>query len=58
MDLALKILLVLLNMIIFNSAYLMIHISNFNKVVKVLILLAGNAIIIGGTIYIIHICGL
>lgn len=58
MDLATKILLVLLNMTIFNTAYLLIHMSNFSKVVKILLLVVGNAIIIGGTLYIIHLLGL
>jgi len=58
MDLATKIFLVLLNMIIFNTAYMLIHISNFSRVTKILLLIAGNAIIIGGSIYIFNFCGL
>jgi|GEM_PF-511183 len=58
MDLATKIFLVLLNMIIFNSACMLIHLSNFSRVAKVLLLIAGNAIIIGGTIYVFRLLGL
>lgn len=58
MELSTKILIVLLNVIIFNSAYLIIHISNFSRTVKMLLLVGGNAVIIGGTLLIMHICGL
>jgi hypothetical protein len=58
MGLATKILIVLLNMIIFNSACMLIHMSNFSRVAKVLLLITGNAIIIGGTIYVFHVFGL
>lgn len=58
MELTTKILLVLLNVIIFNSACILIHTSNFSRAVKILLLIAGNIIIIGGTLYIFHISGL
>ena len=58
MDLVAKILLVLLNMIIFNAACMLIHLSNFSSAAKILLLIAGNALIIGGTIYVFYILGL
>ncbi|HOK43157.1 MAG TPA: hypothetical protein PLD49_05785 [Thermoclostridium caenicola] len=58
MELSMKIFILLINAIIFNSAYLIIHISNLSRVVKILLLVGGNVVIIGGTLLIMHICGL
>lgn len=58
MDFAAKVFILLLNVIILNAAFLLIHISNFRKAVKILLLIAGNAVVVGGTIYIIYAFGL
>jgi len=58
MELTTKIFILLLNVIIFNSAYLIIHISNFSRAVKIILLVAGNAIIVGGTLLFMYVCGL
>lgn len=57
MELATKILLVLLNVIVFNAANIMLRMSNFSRKVKIILMLLGNVAIIGGTIYIILVSG-
>ena len=52
-----KIAIVLLNFIIFNAANIYLNISNFSKRTKILLLILGNAIILGGSIYIIMASG-
>jgi hypothetical protein len=56
-ELATKILLVLLNVIVFNAANIMLRMSNFSRKVKIILMLLGNVAIIGGTIYIILVSG-
>lgn len=57
LELAIKISIVLLNMIVFNAANIMLRFSNFSRPVKVLLMILGNLLIIGGTIYIMIISG-
>lgn len=57
MDLATKIFIVLLNIIVFNAANIMLRMSNFSRIIKILLMILGNAVIIGGTVYIMIISG-
>lgn len=57
MDLATKIFIVLLNIIVFNAANIMLRMSNFSRIVKILLMILGNGVIIGGTVYIMIISG-
>mgnify|MGYP000610053643 CR=1 FL=1 len=58
MDAATKFFIVLLNLVVFNAGFVLIYISNFKRITKIMLLIAGNAVLVGGTILIFSLFGL